>query len=423
MYLLSRYGRLLGLALCLVSLLGADWPQFRGSNGTGIASDPGLPTQWSAKKNVVWKTALPGPGDSSPITVGKQIFLTCYSGYGLDEEKPGKLAELRHHLVCLDRDRGDLLWDRTIPAEMPEQEYRGYLTEHGYASATPASDGQAVYAFFGRSGVYAFSLQGEQLWHSSVGNGVHIWGSAASPIVHQNLVIVNASIESQAVVALDKQTGKEVWRVPDVRESWSTPLIVATADGGQELVLNMHSRVLGVDPQTGQELWRCEGIKSYICPSVVAQDGIVYLSGGRPPQAMAIRTGGRGDVTKTHVVWSRKKASLVGTPLVHEGRIYWINSEGIFVCADLRDGKSLYEERLKLKGKGDKVYASLVLGDGKLYGVSREDGTVVLAVGDKFQRLAQNHLDDSSTFDGTPAVSQGQLLLRSDRFLYCLGKK
>jgi outer membrane protein assembly factor BamB len=410
------------MALSVLSLIAADWTRFRGPEGSGISDDKNVPTQWSDTQNIRWKTALPGPGSSSPITLGDKIFLTCYSGYGLSEDKPGEQAELKHHVLCLDRRDGKLVWDQATKADVPEQAYESYVALHGYASASPATDGQAVYAFFGRSGVYAYSLDGKLLWHTLVGTELHNWGSGASPIVHGDLLIVNASVESKSVVALDKRTGKEVWRVDDVGESWSTPLVVQAPDGGQELVINMRARVLAVDPATGKELWHCTGIKSYVCPSVVAQDGIVYISGGRPPESLAVRAGGRGDVTKSHVLWTRKKTTLVGTPVVHDGYLYWIAREGIAACAKADSGKMVYEKRLDLEGEGDKVYASLVLADGKLYGVSRQDGTVVLAVGPEFKQLAHNRLGDASVFDATPVVSQGDLLLRSNQFLYCIGK-
>jgi outer membrane protein assembly factor BamB len=240
--------------------------------------------------------------------------------------------------------------------------------------------------------------------------------------VEGDLVIVNASIESKAVVALDKRTGKEVWRAGGVQESWSAPLVVEVAGGSRELVVNARGRVLGLDPQTGKQLWECAGIKSYICPAVIAHDGVVYLSGGRPPEMLAIRAGGRGDVTGTHILWNRTKTTTVATPLYHDGHLYWINRKGIASCARAGDGETIYEERIDVGKRGDKIYASLVLAGGRLYAVSRDDGTVVLAASPQFKLLAHNHLGDESIFNATPVVSNGDLLIRSDEFLYCVGQ-
>ena len=188
--------------LTMVIFAGADWTRFRGPNGDGVSEDKGLPSAWSAASNVVWKTALPGFGASSPITLGDKIFVTAYSGYGLDKDKPGEQESLKRHLICLERTTGNVVWEKSVKAVLPEQDYGGFLSLHGYASSTPVTDGQAVYVFFGRSGVYAYNLTGEQLWHGEVGSKIHGWGSAASPILVGNLLIVNASVESQSVVAL-----------------------------------------------------------------------------------------------------------------------------------------------------------------------------------------------------------------------------
>ncbi len=410
------------VCLSIVLFAGADWPEFRGPGGSGVSDDTGLPLTWSATENIAWKTPLPGFGASSPITLGGEIFLTCYSGYGLDKDEPGQLEGLMHHVVCLERGSGKILWDSSSKGRMPDREYGGYITMHGYASGTPITDGKAVYAFFGRSGVLAYGLDGELLWDANVGDETHGWGSATSPILAGELVIVNASVESESIVALDKATGKEVWRAEGIRRSWSTPALVDLPGAKQELVVSMQGKVLGYDPATGKQLWECAGVNDYVCPAVVAHEGVVYVSGGRRPYTVAIRAGGRGDVTDTHVVWELKKATKVPTPLVHEGLLYWVNNQAVAFCVEADTGKVVYEQRLKVRGGGDKVYASLVLADGKLYAVSRVGGTLVLAAGDELRQLAHNELGDASVFNATPVVSDGQLLLRSNRFLYCIGK-
>ncbi len=408
--------------LSIVSFTGADWPQLRGPCGSGVAEDTGLPLKWSSTENVVWKTAMPGFGASSPITWQGKIFLTCYSGYGLDADDPGQQQDLLLHVVCLDRQSGKILWDKTTKPRLPERDYGGFIALHGYASGTPVTDGKAVYVFFGRSGVMAFGLDGELLWQANVGDETNGWGSATSPILTGDLVIVNASIESESIVALDKATGKEVWRAEGIRRSWSTPALVELPDGKQEVVLSMQGKVLGYDPATGEQLWQCAGVNDYVCPSVVAHEGVVYVSGGRRPHTAAIRAGGRGDVTDSHVVWELKKATKVPTPLIHDGLVYWVNDRGVACCVEADSGDVVYEQRLRIDGRGDKVYASVVLADGKIYAVSRLGGVLVLVPGTEFEELARNDLGDDSVFNATPTVSDGQLLLRSNRYLYCIGE-
>ncbi len=410
-------------AFSAVLLMGADWTRFRGPGAAGVSDDTGLPVTWSVEQNVVWKTALPGYGASSPVTLGDKIFLTSYAGYGFDADAPGNQADLRQSVLCFNRADGRIVWTKAIKARPEMAGYdAGRVNLHGYASSTPTTDGEAVYAFFGRSGVVAYSISGELLWQSYVGDATHSWGSATSPVLFEGLVIVNASVESQSVVALSKKTGREVWRVSAVERSWSTPLIVELSGGSRELVVSMKNKILGLDPATGEQLWECAGVRDYTCPAVIANDGVVYVTGGRTPQFFAVRLGGRGDVSDTHVLWEISATPKVATPVCHDGHLYWINQLGVACCASAETGELLYEERLELKGARDKVYASLVLADGKLFGVSREDGAIVLAAGSRFKLLARNHLGDSGIFNATPTISNGQLLLRSDRYLYCIGK-
>ena len=400
----------------------ADWTRLRGPGGAGTSDETGLPTTWSADENVVWKTAMPGFGASSPITLGDKIFLTAYSGYGLDRDEPGDQGDLKQHVLCIDRATGKILWDKATKADLPEENYRGMMALHGYASSTLATDGKALYGFFGRSGAVAYSLDGKLLWTTSVGDGTHGWGSANSPVLTDKLVIINASVESKSVVGLDKETGKEVWRAGDIDSSWSTPVLVTTADGEQELVVSMKNEIRAYDPATGQSLWQCDSVKDYVCPMVVANKDVVYVSGGRKPLTLAVRAGGRGDVTETHVLWTQRAATKVPSPLIHDGLLYWVDNRGAAYCLDATTGETVYKERLQISGGGDKVYASPVLADGKIYVVSRSGGAIVLAEGREFKILAENDLGDESVFNGTPTVSKGQLLLRSDRFLYCIGK-
>lgn len=408
-------------AMPLPSAQAQDWSQFRGPGGLGVSPAKGLPLTWSAKENVVWKAELPGAGTSSPISVGSRVFLTCYSGYNVPRQPRGDMDKLKLHVVCLDRDSGKITWNKEVAPKLPEQ--ATIRDEHGYATSTPVADGEQVYVFFGKSGVFAFDFTGKQLWQADVGSGLSGWGSAPSPVLHGDLVIVNASVESESLVALDKKTGKEKWRAKGIKESWNTPLIVTSKDGKTELVVAIFGKILAFDPATGEQLWNCDtDIGWYMVPSMVAHDGIVYCIGGRSGGSLAVRTGGKGDVTKTHRLWTGKKGSNVSSPVFHDGHIYWMHDNlGIAYCAEAKSGKIVYEERVE--GGVGQVYASPVLADGKLYYVSRFSRTFVVAASPKYERLAVNDLGDASTFNASPAIAGNRLYLRSDRFLYCVGRK
>jgi outer membrane protein assembly factor BamB len=220
-----------GLAVLFSTTAHADWLRFRGPNGSGIGESD-APTEFSADKNLKWKLELPGQGVSSPIVVGDKVFVTCYSGYGFED---GELEDLKRHLICAGRNSGELLWKKTVDAKMPEDDWRPPgIPTHGYASNTPASDGTHVFAFFGKSGVYAYDLDGNEVWNQSVGNEPSLkgFGSAASPIVTEEHVIVNAADESLSIFWLDKKTGKEVHRAQadGLGECWTTPVLVKNGE-------------------------------------------------------------------------------------------------------------------------------------------------------------------------------------------------
>lgn len=422
--MLHRYGRstlVLIFAIAASSGLAADWPQFRGPGGQGISSEKGLPTEWSATSNIAWKIKLPGGGASSPVTLGNRVYVTCYSGYGMDNKDPGDQKNLKRHLVCVDRAKGAILWSKDFDPVLPEHNYRGEGAYQGYAASTPIIDGERLFIFFGKSGVYCLDLDGKQIWHATVGKGMSGWGSGASPMLYKNLLIVNASVESRSLVALDKATGKEMWRTPNIGSAWNTPLLVTTPAKQQELVISVQDRVLGIDPDTGKELWQCEGVHRYVCPSVVAADGVAYAIGGGST-SLAVKTGGRGKVTETNVLWRANKGSNASSPILYNGHLYWASeSGGNITCQDIKTGKSTPAKRLPNAGR---IWASPILADGKLYFVSQFNGVHVLAADPELKVLAHNVLaDDKSRSNASIAVSDGQLFLRNDQYLYCIGKR
>lgn len=393
------------------------WGRFRGPQGAGKCTDDQVATVWSKDQGLLWKTPLPGAGASSPIVFQGRAYLTAYSGFFVPGESAGSPADLTRHLLAIDLSNGKIVWQQKIPALLPEEES---IRDHGFAANSVAVDAERIYAFFGKSGVFAFDHQGKQLWKTSVGTQTHGWGTAASPVIHGDLVFINASVESESLVALDRKTGRQVWKTTDIRESWNTPILITSPAGREELVLATQGTIKAFAPTSGKLLWSCEtDITWYMVPSIVEHDGIVYCLGGRSGTAgLAVRTGGDGDVTASHRLWTSRKGANVSSPVYHQGFLYWVNeARETAYCADVATGNVVYEQRLP---RGGQFYASALLVDDAIYYVNRDGQTFVLAAKPKYEPIATNDLRDGSVFNATPTTSDGRLLIRSDKFLYCI---
>jgi outer membrane protein assembly factor BamB len=413
----------LGQAICSETRSAdSDWPQLRGPTARGISNAKGLPTKWSASENIAWKTDLPGAGASTPIVVGGKIYLTCYRGYNMPGQGGGSQEDLERLLVCLSPADGKVLWEKTVPTKLPEQDE--IRESHGYASGTPVADETQIYCFFGKSGVFAFDRDGNQKWHAEVGSGIGGWGSASPLTLHGNLLLVNAWVESESLIALDKKTGKQVWRT-DVNETWHPPLIVTLKSGKSELIVGMANKIVGLDPASGKELWSCAWNNYWYKVPVPTEDqGVVYAIGGRDGEtAVAVRAGGRGDVTDTHRLWTSTTGSNVSSPIYHDGHVYYMSdSQGIAYCADAKTGDILYEERMP---RSNQVYSAPIMADGKIYYLDRSGTCFVVAAKPKFELVATNALgsrEDRAVFNASPVVIGSRLLIRSDKALWCIGK-
>ncbi len=421
----------LTFALGVASFAAEEWTQFRGPGGLGVSTATGLPVEWDGSTNITWKTDLPGPGTSSPVVYGDRMFLTCYSGYGLNVRGRGEssgggsgnIEDLTHHVICLDADSGNILWDKKLDQGSKRAKFGSFLTYHGYASSTPAVDGDAVYVFFGPVGVFAFSHEGEQLWQADVGNRTHGWGTGSSPLLYQDKVIVNAGVESGSLVALDRKTGEEVWSQGGMTMTWVSPMLGDAGDR-EEVVMNVRRQVMAFDPATGRQLWHCDGIRDYVCSSVVSHEGVVYVIGGRRGKCLAVRAGGEGDVSDMHVLWEARVGSDVSSPVYHDGYLYWPHEKrGILYCVNAENGEVVYQEKLPSDGPAPMFYASPILADGRLYYVSRRGGTYVVAAKPEFELLAHNTIEsDDTVFNAAPIVDEDRLLIRSGKALYCIGK-
>jgi outer membrane protein assembly factor BamB len=416
-------------SLALTALLGIatvgaadDWLGFRGTKGDSYSPDKNTPVKWTGTDNIAWKYQLPGPGSSSPIIVGDKVFVTCYTG--MPDEK-----NLMLHVICLDRAKGTRLWQKDLPAKLPEVPYlpavpSNFIREHGYASSSPVSDGTNVYVFFGKSGVHAFDLKGNALWSKSVGDKLDKmkWGTAASPILYKDLLIINANIESGDLVALNKLSGSEVWRKPVGDNSWTTPALVDAPGGKKEVVLSMPGVVKGFDPDSGAELWQCKGIPKFTTSSPEAGDGVVYVTGGGGPFrgiGFAVKTGGKGDVSK-NLLWEKGIGSGI-TSSVLAGKYLFAIDRGKLGCFNAATGEPIISRPVGYNGN---QYSSPTVAEGKIYWVNRVGTTYVYSADEKMTPLGENRIEEEEPrFDGTPAVSDGQVFLRSTHYLYCIGKK
>ncbi len=407
-----------------------SWPQFRGQGGLATAPEGArIPLVWGDKENLKWKTAMPGPGSSSPVFTGKRLFVTCYTGYGTSREEVGSARDLGRMLVCLDRSDGRVLWKKSIDLANPEDPYRGYLMEHGYASSTPATDGKNVFVFTGKSGLHAFTVEGKLRWSKLVGDrsSNRRWGSAASPVLYRNLVIINAADEARCLIAFDKDSGDEKWRYQskELELAFGTPQITIAGDGSDELVLSIPHELFALDPATGKRKWLARTrVPGNVSPSVVITDDMICAFGGYPRKmSIGLKRGGSGDVTG-NLQWDSKVTTYVPTPLAYGKNLYWVNDSAEAICMDIATGKVMSKRTVAgiERSKRFSFYASMVRVGERLYAVSRHNGTFVFEANPGMKQIAQNRFDDRSDFSGTPALAKDGLYLRSGKFVYSISE-
>lgn len=405
------------------------WNRFRGPNGCGISSEKGIPTTWSDTNNLAWKTRLPGPGASSPVLTAQWVIVTCYSGYGEPDNRGGNTRDLQRHLCLIDRKNGNLRWSQIVENTLTEDPYSGNgLPEHGYATNTPTTDGETIFTFFGKSGVMAFDFEGKRLWQTSVGtdSGNRGWGSASSLVLYNDWVIVNASEESHAIIALNKSTGAEVWKAESsiLELAYGTPAITQTSDGRDLIVIAVPGEIWALNPANGKLTWFAEtSLTGNLSPSVIVAGKRVFAFGGYLSSgSVALGIDGKGDVSQSEKIWNAKSSSYVATPVLIDDRFYWIDDKGYYYATDANTGAEIVRERVPdLQRGGRPIYASPVAIDDKLYFQTRLSGTIVMEPGDEMKILSINTFaSDKTVFNATPAVDAGQLFLRSDSHLYCV---
>lgn len=409
------------LASCTAPVAWADnWPAWRGPTGQGQCTDKNVPLKWSPTENVRWKVSLPGPGNSTPIVWEDHIFLTQAT------EKGHKRS-----LLCLRKDDGKTRWERTISYTEPEPTHE----TSPYCSASPVTDGSRVVVSHGSAGLYCYDFEGKQLWHRDLGRCEHIWGNAASPILYRNLVILNFGPgERTFLIALDKATGTDVWKCdrPGGKRgdkgqsewigSWSTP-VVAKIKGEDQLIMTWPGEVTAYEPLTGKQLWSCRGLEKdvqsdrLVYTSPLVSDDVVVAMAGFGGAAIAVRTGGTGDVTETHRLWRHpKNPQRIGSGVILDNHVYMVNEPGTAECIDLQSGKVLWTERI-----GSGVWGSLVHADGRLYVTNLNGETIVLAAKPECTVLAHNPLKERTL--ASIAVADGMFFIRTYQHLWCIAKQ
>jgi outer membrane protein assembly factor BamB len=393
-----------------------NWAQFRGPAAKSIV-DGDFPRYWTDNENILWKTELVGRGGSSPIVFGDRVFVTSASGYGSSAQDPGKHTNLKHHLLCVDYSTGKINWQRDIKATLFTQQLNNNLLSHGFASSTPVTDGKMIYVFFGAAGVFAFDMDGNLAWQADVGFLQDPFGSSASLTLVKDLLIVNASVESQSVFAINKNSGQGVWRIEDINRSWSTPVIGTAPDGQDELVIMEKDFLRGFNPETGDELWHCDGIHNYVVSTPIIEAGICYCNGGIEKQLMAIKLGGRGDVTETHTLWNVPFVANVVSPVLSEGIIYLVSDSGMLQCFDAASGELVNRRRLSTKSK---VFSSPLLVGDELY-IPLEAGNVYICQADTdAKKIALNKFNGGNSLKASFAATDSELFIRDDDYLYCI---
>ena len=399
--------------VCAHAVSAEDWPGWRGRAGNGVSRETKLPERWSATSGIRWRVRVPGEGFSSPIVWRDRVFLTTAFERGS-----------RRAVYCLNRATGETLWMQSIQQDSPE--ITSAMT--GHAAATPVTDGELVVAVFGNAGAVCYDMQGRQLWRYDLGQFNSELGLASSPVMHGELVILLCDHDGDRftsfdsyLIALDKRTGALRWKTerPKMYRSWSTPLIVAAperpgAPRTAELIVNGQDALRSYDPRTGKPLWHVTGMTGWVTPSPVFADGLIFATSGKDGPLLAVRPGGKGDMTEKSVLWKHEHGGpYVCSPIVGGDYLYLHNEQGILNCYETATGKSVYRQRL-----AGRYTASAVAGDGKLYFTNEEGETQVVRAGPRFELISRNALGEYCL--ASPAISQGAIFVRTEHFLYCI---
>ncbi len=424
-----------------------SWPSFRGPLASGVADGQRLPDRWNAPagEGVLWRTPIPGLAHSSPVVWGNRVFVTtAVSSRGMATFKPGLYGDgdasedrsvHKWMLMAIDKRTGTVEWER-VAHEGPPAEKRHIKST--YASATPATDGRIVVAWFGSQGIHAYDVAGHPLWTVDIGPvdvgaydiPSYEWGPASSPILWNGLVIVQCDTQTDSfVIALDAATGETVWKTArEELPSWGTPTVVSTS-AGPELVTNASNFIRAYDPRNGKELWRLGGSSKITAPTPVAVEDLIVVASGRAPERplFVVRAGARGDLSlpegrtnSTGVAWSRSgRGPYMPTPLIYRGLLYVLANNGVLDAYDLKTGREIYRERLPLVGSG--YSASPIAADGRIY-LSTEDGDMlVIRAGEAFAHIGTNPIGE--LLMATPALSEGVMYVRSVSSLLAIGRK
>jgi outer membrane protein assembly factor BamB len=406
-----------------------DWARWRGPYDTGMARGD-APLRWSDTERVAWKAAVPGRGHSSPVIWGNRIFLTTAvpvadppasgsEGPAGGRRAGGLLVEHQFLVLCFDRQTGKVLWERTARVAAPHE---GHHPQYGsFASNSPITDGRHVYAYFGSRGLYAYTLDGQLVWEKDFGpfTMYNTFGEGSWPMLEgDKLVMVLDHQRDSFIVALDKNTGRELWRTPrEGATSW-TGALVTTHAGRKQVIVPASPKVCGYDFETGKLLWETAGLGQNAIPAVVAADGLAFaMSGYRNPNLLAIRLGRDGDLAGTDaIVWTNQRGNpYSASPVLHDGKLYLLTDSGMLSCFEARTGKPYYHQVRLPKPYNFK--ASPVGANGKLYLSSEEGDVIVVRLGEKFEVLATNTLADQK-FIATPAIAEGAIYLRGQNTLF-----
>jgi len=428
------------LVLAAATLSANDWPHWRGPSANGVAAASPLPASWGANNNIAWEAPLEGAGVSSPIVSGNRVFVTSQAGDGrrrsgnhptLTEGGDPKLAgettlvkrrraEVAFIVEAFDRASGKRMWKFEAA---PEGELPPVHDKHNLASASPVTDGERVYAWFGTGQIVALDATGKPVWSKHLGKEYGAfdinWGHASSPVLFQDSIILLCyHTPASYLLALDRRTGAVKWKAdkPAGMESYSSPVVV-TGPAGAELIVNSNTGVESFDPLTGKSLWTYPEVNRFPIPVAMGDHGMVFMSRGyRSSPYMAIRLGGRGDITQTHVAWRVPTGGPYVSSLVHyQDVIYMSTDNGILSAVDASNGQRLWQERV-----GGTFSASPIAGDGKVYFVSEGGETVVIKAGRSFEIVSRNKLDGH--FVASPAAGGGKLFLRADDRVIAVGK-